>query len=471
MLHFRNACLNDTKRMLLPALYFFLLVIVICPEAHCQELSPPHRPDSSEVIVRSHYYDLFSEHTARQKAFVNGGDYSVEIRYCKPFGTFDISADQTAFGLASESRENGLKFSLQGNVRSLAIAYAHSIRWLHVKAKAEFLKTLDEPLCNYEGAVGLSLQNKDMQNYELSFARRRFPFTFSAAYETENVRFIDPVAFMSVGNILQYEYRAVRIHAGFSRSFPHKTADSHLYTLTNGSRMSEWTAGVTVKSDGFDYQADVQQISFHAEMDLNQPGLSFGYFDIDGIDYLRCEASIMHRCEGGNGLSIAARYYHANGNIVGSLESWPFATVVQSLFLNRVYVRASGDITAQEAAAAFSFRKGNVKIDPRCSFFRVVPELTVETWQPLFLAIGVSNYSKSQPAIKEAGLLFLSVTTTVDALGIEFGIDMHQIVPLYSIGQAAAHASAPAPSVPGQQTASTVGGGRWFRLWIGVPVG
>lgn len=435
-----------------------------------QELSSALHPDNGALSFSTKFYNLYSENSLTRRIFSDGHNFGIDFQYPTNFGTFAVDLNQNSLSFYHEDKTNGLKFNLLRSDQSCEVSYLNSFEWLSIKGGIQYLRTKDQPLFNYNAGFGFSFQGKDFQNYEVMFSRSNLPFSFSAVYETDNAYFINPLSFLSMEHKLCYRFSSFLITSAFAKYYPKKMNQDFFYSLSDQSDINEWNARLKYENDRSQFNFDIQNVNMRSEIDLSQQNLSFGYINIKNIDFLKGELSFSHRFGQGSILSVFARYYYANGNLVGSLESWPFASVIQSLFLNRLYFRASGNLNAQEIDASFLLPLKDFIVTPRLSFVRVVPELTVETWQPLFLAFGASNYSKSQLSFTEAGFLYLNIFSQFKFWGLSLGIEANQILPLYSVSPEKS-AQTPSPSPVGSEsTSKKTDGGRWFRLWIGIPL-
>lgn len=459
---------HNTKPVIMPVLYFFLLWIV---SSHCvksQDVPRLYSSDSSRISVENDYYDLISDNSSTRKTFINGDNFAVNVHLQSILGIFSIEARQNKTNVSHDTMTDGLKFSLQQNIQSIGLKYSRMMKWLSIKSNIEFLKSSDQPLINITGSVGISFQRDKLQNYEIEVRRQHVPFVFATNYETENLTLTNPISFISLDHTFRYHYDPFFLTAEISHSYPQKINDNNFYTINNQANIHSWNVCVNFACDKSRITWEMNEFSMRSEFEFNQHQLNFGYLDINFFGVLKTAISYSVDTGAGGTLSLAASYYHANGDIIGSLESWPFASVVQSLFMNRVYIRASGALNAQRFETMYAIPGNKFQIIPRLSFIRIVPELTMETWQPIFMAIGVSKYLKSELAIREAGLLYLNIGTNFSRLGVQFTIEANQIIPLYLLSKQTSGLE-PSMSSKGDENKSNTDGGRWFRLAIVLP--
>mgnify|MGYP007016051342 CR=1 FL=1 len=112
-----------------------------------------------------------------------------------------------------------------------------------------------------------------------------------------------------------------------------------------------------------------------------------------------------------------------------------------------------------------------ITVIPKLSFIRVLPGFTLETWQPVFLVFGKSNYGLSKVNFKEMGIAYLNISAIFYVSKIRFSVDGNQIIPIYSIKEKTVMGTvSTAPSTNDTQIKSNSDGGRWFSLQVGIPL-
>jgi hypothetical protein len=153
------------------------------------------------------------------------------------------------------------------------------------------------------------------------------------------------------------------------------------------------------RSDNFPI-ADVSRTSLRMKTHLLMNDLQFSSINISDLSLFRINSDILL-----NKFIIPLRfsisYNLFKGNISGNAESWPFTDIIQSIIVNRINFKAFGSINIIESSFHSQLVNKFLVIKPLIDIFYIQPELTIQNWQPVFLAFGIKDYNERNDGINK----------------------------------------------------------------------
>jgi len=162
--------------------------------------------------------------------------------------------------------------------------------------------------------------------------------------------------------------------------------------------------------------------------------------------------------------AISVSYNYYKGSIVGNIQSWPFTSVLTSLIANRINYRLTGHIYlfGINAQKRFTFSKFSFK--PELSFYQVLPEVTLDTWQPSYLVFGIKDFTRNILPIRKALLGKISFLTTYELNYCSFTLEAGQFIPLKVVKKELPIGETIPGGVVVQAKPGKTDGGRWVVL-------
>jgi len=183
------------------------------------------------------------------------------------------------------------------------------------------------------------------------------------------------------------------------------------------------------RSDNIPVSIDVSRTSLTMKTHLLMNDLQFSSINISELSLFRINSDVQF-----NKLIIPLRcsisFNFLNGNIAGSAESWPFTDIIQSIIVNRINFKAFGSIKMVESSLTSQIVYKFVAIKPIIDIFYIRPDLTIQDWQPVFLAFGIKDYNESNDGINYLLLGRAGGTTDIDVGIAVITLNITQFFPL-----------------------------------------
>ncbi|MCK9211348.1 MAG: hypothetical protein M0P61_10980 [Ignavibacteriaceae bacterium] len=164
--------------------------------------------------------------------------------------------------------------------------------------------------------------------------------------------------------------------------------------------------------------------------------------------------------------SISIRYDFFKGSMVGNIQSWPFTSVLTSFIANRINYRLTGQVYLFSLEAEKRFTFSCFSIQPELSLHQILPEVTLDNWQPSYLVFGVKDFSRNILPVRKALIGKISFSASYQLKFCTFILQAGQFIPLQIIKKELP-ASAVSPVVIITQAGpSKIDGGRWISFSI-----
>lgn len=377
---------------------------------------------------------------------------------------FGIGFENQTISLSDLNKLNRLFFSLDQKYKQFALYYRGRYNFLSLSANTNFIQTPQQQYCNYQATAGIYLQHNELPTYEVSVQRTRYPFDFTVAYSTEKMELINPVGFVSIAQTGRYSLAGTELRVGYLTASPLAESHNFPYSINNDAKVSGWSAGIEKKDPKNKYYTTYTNLNCTSSIDGNNNSLLFSNIVLNHFYYYNFNLGWESLADA-HRYKIEAGMFYGDGKLVGHIESWPFSTVVQSLFVNREYFRFSGILQMERLTGSAAFTFGDIQLLPELSLLRIVPRLQIETWRPQFLVFGIADYSNSTLDIREAGLALVTLKARWTISPFLITLQANQIVPVYTVKTEGPAGSGTPSSTPA--TKHVVDGGRWFTLVVG----
>jgi hypothetical protein len=443
----------------LPVLFLLFCTQSLFPQSANTDSSSTHPVASFSTDV----YHLYSESADSKEISFTGTRFTANAQAHFGSHALLISLEKQKLSLTDYNKLNGLFFSLAGDYQECTFAYHGTLNLISLSSELQCISTPQQQFINYQAGAGISIQDNAPPLYEISVRRNRYPFDFSIAYSTEKMELINPVGFFSVEQWCRYTLGNTTFGMGYLTASPLPESHEFAYSINNDATVSGWRAEIISKHTGTNYYSSFSNLNCKSSIDGNNNSLLFSNTILNYFYYYNLNLG-WETTRGGRWYKLEAEVCYADGKLVGHIESWPFSSVVQSLFINREYYRFSGVLQLERVTGATVYSWKNLEVLPELSLIRIVPHLQIETWRPQFLVFGMTDYANSSLDIKEAGLAWLSVKCSWSIASALITIQANQVSPLYTVKEEKpAGAAASAPSQAGRHV---VDGGRWFTAAV-----
>lgn len=414
-------------------------------------------------------YRLFSESSDSKRVELDGSNYDMEY-VCKyswydakvKFGKKDIHFNNV-------NKKNGLAFLMNSTYYHAGLELHARKGIMHFGISADLIKFDSLHFFDYSSSIGLCLEEFELPTYEVKIVSRHLPIVCEAKYDSIDAILITPINLIHIKQRVRYSIYNIQSSIAYMNAYPQSDHNIFTYSQKNDSRVDGWAANMDYTKPDYKLSVNYRNLDLRSSIILQSNGLEYGNISVTGIHYYSFNAVYKKYFSNHCTLSVTGDYLTISGKLAGHIESWPFATVIQSLFVNRGYVRLSGSATVEATSVTGSIPVDHFDIVPALTFCRIIPNLVFETWKPAFLVFGVSDYSRSEANFKEMGAGIIKMQMIYNTNRFIFQLEGNQLFPVYSIGKTKNSGNL-SSSEPGTTSTARhiVDGGRWFKFNIGI---
>jgi hypothetical protein len=164
--------------------------------------------------------------------------------------------------------------------------------------------------------------------------------------------------------------------------------------------------------------------------------------------------------------SMFIRYDFFKGSLVGNIQSWPFTSVLTSFIANRINYRLTGQVYLFSFGAEKQFTFSHFSIQPELSLYQILPEVTLDNWEPAYLVFGVKNFSRNILPIRKAIIGKISFSAAYQIKYFTFILQAGQFIPLQIIKKELPASGVSPGVILAKAESGKIDGGRWATLSI-----
>ena len=163
---------------------------------------------------------------------------------------------------------------------------------------------------------------------------------------------------------------------------------------------------------------------------------------------------------------ISLAYDFVKGSMVGDIQSWPFTSVLTSLIANRINYRLGGHVYFFTFETKKKLVFSNFSVEPGVSVYQILPELTLDNWQPSYLVFGVKDFTRNILPVRKAIIGKLALSASYHWNSYILLIEGGQFVPIKVIKKELPPTAETPGIVTAQPNPIKTNGGRWISLTL-----
>lgn len=405
-------------------------------------------------------YLWYSEQSAVRNTFIGGDTYQSSLYFHSPVDSIALTLQKSNLWARHSNASSGLQFQLYSSLHSATVQYTRQFDFAAISTGVTAATANNEQLINYSAQLRFCSNSSLVNGYTLVLSRQTIPVSFLAEYESETLQLINPLTINSVTHQYQTEGKSLSFSILYTKNYGLSDNLAHDNKIDNNVNYSRILATVSHRSQNVTVTASAENDYFSGDLLLSHENLSFGYCTVNNFNYYRVSAGCSAADGESSEYNLKAEYYWLSASMIGSIESWPFTSVVNSLFLNRAYFRIAAKASALSIQSEYRYKKNGLTVTPELSFTHINPAITVETWQPEFLVFGVKNFFRNQFEITGIGFAAVSCSASYQKENFTVAAEIMQLAPLY-IHKRLAQTTTPTPQPPGPAAKKTTrDGGR-----------
>ncbi len=358
---------------------------------------------------------------------------------------------------------NNIRFKLSGKTNFLNISGHYKLSCLDLMCDIEAVQTRPRTIINSNLNAGVSFPEILIKELSIGYIEHSLPYNFDAFYSTANLHmddFIHRYGFTSEINVgtdlffLDYQY---------SRTFLSPKTTGEVVTSIPNGKLTVNIASINYKSKQFSFVIDNLSCRHNSRTYFYNRDLQFSYLFIPEVYFEKYGISAKYIESQNSTYESSVNYARIKFRMIGELDSWPFVSVLESIFVNRLYFRAIGTALANWITFSYNYKNSNWYVNSSLSYIDIRPEFQIDTWEAFFILGGMN---RSTLDIRQAGLAFLSIKAEYSLSDITLGVAANQFVPLFVNKFTAAGTGGGGQGVPASGEKKRADGGRWFEFFL-----
>lgn len=413
------------------------------------------------------YYDIL-RHTSNVQSFsLSAEDYLFRGRFLFVGGTIELGAERMTADFRNHDQRSTFDVTLYSKIQKFSFGYSTGFGNFGIDVGADVLDEFQHALLFGKGSVRMKFPVSFLEGIRIGIREYSFPLLLKATYldsELPISRALRQTAVeASLGlSLLRDDHLSLEyVSSGNSRR-----NDNNPFTLHDETESRRWTASVRHEFLYWTCEMMYDNRTFRSSDGFLHDDLSFGEASLSDAR----DETILVNCKrtvgGVTDVMIDAGFENIEGSFVGNLQSWPFMSVLQSVITNRINFRFTGSLRYWQIGFGKRWNLGMLYVQPSVAYYDVRPDIVIQSWQPQFLVVGVSQFSDNSFDVIHAGLGRLEVTIGIHSTWVDADFDGTQFVPIFQDHRSVQGGPAVPPSPTPEQSRAISDGGRWVRLTL-----
>ena len=400
----------------------------------------------------------------------------------------------SALQFALSNRGEEYNWNLSARRRDARIEYSEypdntNLTLVHLEHSAAFRYTRSVSMAALEGSIAvtspgghpaLELGGKATIQFHASWINRLWlainrgynAFSLHAAYAGASLDIVPGIQGLST--TLGGEFPVTRktfLDVEEERYTGSPDEDPSEYSSSNRASSVRRLVSLTHKNSGFVLGAGYAStdISGGGEMDYTDLAFSRHNLVFGTMENAWVHATGMDHAD--TSFDISGSWRFLDGKMVGSVETWPFTSVIVSAIENRYNYRLFGSFRLWSFEGKKWWGSDNIRVSTGISCHILRPAIHLQAWVPAFLVFGFKDYTDTQLDISSAviGGVFLGAIFTLPVCTI--AVQGNQLFPVAITRNATPEPapgdpSQPIPEAKSAPTGSHADGGRWFTVTL-----
>jgi len=417
----------------------------------------------SHILFSSEYYDIFRQTTPVKEIIINGHHQKFEGLTYFFNGTLNFKAGIRRYTFSNNNQKEQLKFLITQQLNYAEFSIEQPIWLFGLTLGINIIGNSNYTFYNPNLSLALNLKSLPLEQLRCGYKLYSLPGFFDAIYYTTNLKV--PYAIRGTTKDISLKFSLIqKIHfeVEYQKSLGIPTFKNSSYSYYDSSSYNSYRANIQYISNLFDINSNLMYGEFTNNIDLLYEGSSFG----PGIlpnSYLRFMTLNLnfHFIEK-NIISIKSGIGSMSGKIVGTIQSWPFLSTLESLITNRLNYRIFGELYGWYAGLERNWRFNIVTFFTQVLFVDIKPVFKIQSWQPMYIVFGFKNFTENALDITHLGLLATSLAANFSLKICDMSISGGMLLPLFILKQQAKPqvAEITSPHHP------ILSGGRWVNISI-----
>lgn len=425
---------------------------------------------TASVTLGTSYFDLLRSKNSTSNTLISLKKTSAEFQTHSNNNRISLSFENEINIIQTENSGSHVQFGTGQTINRLKVEdevqlNPFSVGLFFCGNQIKSVSTID-----YGGHFGFGNFSHWFEKFLVGYSSYSVPWIFQLKYEDSKI---------DINNltILSKIFYLIKIHPEGETEFTF----SHIKYLSKKNKNENPTFGVKDKSTGavtnFTLNNSTLEIPIEVSFshgqgesffDFNYAWNSFSQNTINNLLFNKVKIASQETNDYKWLPSFSVSYDFYKGYAVGNIQSWPFTSVLTSLIANRLNYRLTGHIYLFSLETKKHFTFSNFSFQPEVSVYQILPELTLDNWQPSYLVFGVKDFTRNILPIRKTIIGKLAFTAFYRFESVNLFLECGQFIPLKTIKKELPSSGGTPGIVLAQAKSSKIDGGRWMTVGLGV---
>lgn len=388
--------------------------------------------EEKSIIIGGEVFDLMRYNSGKYYGII--GLKNVYCKFPLPLNDqkLSITLFRNTYFVSSRASFGGLNVNIKSESTGFMAEYERNLKRLTLFSDLEFIQTDEKKVAGFTVGAKILLINSLNTYYKFSSGINPIPLGVEANYFDESMKMNDPPKLMYFTHIFSTKHLATEYTFGYENSFSMPREMDRITGLSLSGFNREVFYRLKTDLKWIKLQLEYRFSRKKYQIIISERGLEFSNFNLS--NYKRESVSVNGSFPIEDTWKVETEYqYNLFGAyLTGVVESWPFSSIIQSIFINRFYMRLQGSLKYHSLSFDVSNEFKTGKINIGLTYYDIIPDIVTETWQPEFLFLGIKHYKKYIPEIKRAGLISAKIGMIIRlSKHIVSDFAISQIIPVY----------------------------------------
>ena len=451
--------MNKVRTVLL-----FIGVLLVVHRAGAQ-WGTPSRDSTAFIETSFAYYDVLRRSSSVQTLSLSAQDYSIHGAFLLAGGVLGFTGQRVIADYRNFNAKSTLDISVSGKIQRWDVTYDRAFGNFTIAVGADVVYEFQHTLMFGKGSIAIKFPLPFVREIQLGIREYSVPLFFRTTYLDSELPLSHALHQTDIEASVDLSFIPKNLlELNYSTSGNKPKGETNLFDARDKSESEKWGASLLQDVEPWRCEMSYDLQRFRSTFDFLHGGTTFGHASLSDALIERVGGECKHSSDAEPNILFDGSYTTLKGSFVGNLQSWPFLSVLQSAITNRINFRFIGSVKYWQIGVEKLLQFESLTLKPRITYYDVRPDIVIQSWQPEFLVIGVSQFADNSLDIIHAGLAQLELTVGVHSPAIKVELSGTQFLPIFQDRRAVQGGVGPAPTPSPDQGKVTTNGGRWARL-------
>lgn len=444
----------------------FILLLITAVNLYSQPLSSINKENKFDSrLLRFLIYRESSSINSSQAVVAN--NYLAYSRSTS-FGDFGFHFSQNEIDFESRNFKTNLDFGIEYDESLFAIAHNYSDNIFSAGSNLKFTTIENKFFLSYDLEFGINIKADYLKKIGFSLSSDILPIFLNSKFNNESFRINHSLQRKSFGISLELEpEKNSTLSIESNKNIPAVLELDSKFKNSGEINYSNYGVGYERSFKKFFLAAEYFNHKFELNSDWRTAGQTFGNINVYDVSANIISIDGKYLLTDKELFRTNFLYLNGKGNLSGTIQTWPFTSLIASVIVNRINYKSKAEVSLYSIDINYNKPLANLQLQPGVAYYHVVPNFSLQSWQPAFLVFGVKNFTDNSTQIKFLDLLNLKLSAQYSIGVFFFEAEFSQFLPIYIERKTGEEIPQPAPVA---KTTTAVDGGRFFSLKISAQI-